>query len=57
LVSLAALLIAGGLSFLFVGRVAAGQPTPWFGLIERVDVYGYLLWVAVLSVALIRQKA
>lgn len=27
---------------------------PWFGLIERINVYGYLLWIAVLAIILLR---
>jgi hypothetical protein len=32
------------------------QPTMWFGLIERIDVYGYLLWVAMLAIVLLRRE-
>jgi hypothetical protein len=35
---------------------AAEQPTTWFGLIERINVYGYLLWVAVLAIVLLRAE-
>lgn len=35
-------------------RVAAGLPTPWFGLLERANIYGYMLWMAVLAVTLLR---
>jgi hypothetical protein len=35
-------------------RLAANLPTPWLGLTERINVYGYLLWVAVLATALLR---
>lgn len=38
----------------FATGVAANQPTPWLGVIERVTIYGYLQWVAVLSVTLLR---
>jgi CubicO group peptidase (beta-lactamase class C family) len=34
-------------------RLAAGLPTPGLGVIERIDVYTALLWMAVLSVALL----
>lgn len=40
----------------FVSRVAANQPTPWLGIIERANIYAYLLWVAVLSISLLRLK-
>jgi hypothetical membrane protein len=51
-----ALLVAGGLVFAWAGRVAAGGPTPWLGAVERMNIYGYLLWVAVFAVALVRRE-
>lgn len=51
------LLVAGVVGFSWAGRVAAGGPTPWLGAVERINIYGYLLWVAVLAVALIRREA
>lgn len=33
----------------FVSRVADNQPTPWLGVIERVNIYGFLIWVIVLA--------
>ncbi len=31
-------------------------PPQWFGLIERINVYGYALWVVVLAVVLLRAE-
>jgi len=36
-------------------RLAAHLPTPGLGIIERVNVYAYLLWVGVLAIGLLRQ--
>ena len=36
-------------------RLAAGLPTPGLGIIERVNVYAYLLWVGALAVGLLSQ--
>ncbi|HEY9207269.1 MAG TPA: DUF998 domain-containing protein [Candidatus Methanoperedens sp.] len=47
------LLVAGVVAFWLI---ATGQPTPWFGVIERINVYGYLLWVAVLAIVLLREE-
>jgi hypothetical protein len=55
-VTLAALVVGFVVTFARADRIAAGLPTPWLGLTERINVYGYLLWVAVLAVALIRQS-
>jgi hypothetical protein len=37
-------------------QLAAGEPTPWLGIIERINIYGYMLWLAVLSVVLLSAK-
>jgi hypothetical protein len=49
-------LLLVGMWSIFVGgaQIAAGQPTPFFGLMERITVYGYLAWVAVLAIVLLR---
>ena len=36
--------------------VGTGEPTPWIGALERVNIGAYLLWVAVLAVSLLRPK-
>jgi hypothetical protein len=33
-------------------RLAAGQPTSWLGIVERINLGAYLLWIAVLAVRL-----
>lgn len=38
----------------FASDIEADLATPWVGMIERIDVYAYLAWLAVLAVALIR---
>ena len=43
------LTFVGGLS------LAANRPTPWLGVYERVMIYAFMLWVAVLSIALVRE--
>ncbi|MFW9964033.1 MAG: DUF998 domain-containing protein [Candidatus Sifarchaeia archaeon] len=49
-------LVLGALPFLGVAQVEAGEPTPWVGLVERIMVYGYMLWVAVLASVLLRTE-
>jgi hypothetical membrane protein len=55
IVTLVTLLVVGMWS-IFVGgaQIAAEQSTPFFGLMERITVYGYLAWVAVLAIVLSR---
>lgn len=35
--------------------VAAMQPTPWLGIIERVSVYSPMIWMSVFAIALLRK--
>lgn len=51
-------LLVIGMWSIFVGgaQIAAQQPTPFFGVMERITVYGYLAWVAVLAIVLLRVK-
>ena len=35
-------------------RVAAQEPTPWLGVTERINIYGYMLWLLVFSIVLLR---
>jgi hypothetical protein len=48
-------LVAGASTFAYVPRMIDQQPTPWLGVIERMCLYGFLLWSAVLAIAVIRQ--
>lgn len=38
-----------------VRRVEAQRPTPWVGITERINIYGYLLWLEVLAIGLLRR--
>ena len=49
-------LLLGALPFLGVAQIEAGQPTPWVGVVERIMVYGYMLWVAVLAIVLLHAE-
>jgi hypothetical membrane protein len=51
------MIVFGALAGSSGARLAAGQPTPGFGVIERINIYGSLLWLAVLAVALLRRRA
>lgn len=48
------MLVFGVLAGLDGPRVDANLPTPFLGVTERINVGAYLLWVAVLAVALLR---
>jgi hypothetical membrane protein len=53
--TLATLLAFGAMTGVQGARLAAGLPTPWLGAVERIHIGAYLLWVAVLAVALLRR--
>jgi hypothetical protein len=36
-------------------EIAAGDPTPWMGLIERASYGAWLAWMAVLAISLLRR--
>jgi hypothetical protein len=46
----------GALTSLQAGRIEAGEPTPWAGIEERVNIYATMLWLAVLAIALSRAE-
>lgn len=33
---------------------AAREPSPWLGTAERVSIYAWMVWIAVLALALLR---
>jgi hypothetical protein len=37
-------------------RLAANLPTPWMGVYECINVFGFMLWIAVLAVGLLRAE-
>ncbi len=56
LATLLTVMVFGALAAPYGARLAAGQPTPGFGIIERVNVYATLLWMAALAIALLRRS-
>jgi hypothetical protein len=48
------LVIFGVMAGLDGPRLGAGLPTPWLGVTERINIGGYLLWVAALAIVLLR---
>jgi hypothetical protein len=54
IVSVVALIVCGLITSLDAPNVAANLPTPWIGVWERVNIGVFLLWVAILSISLVR---
>jgi uncharacterized protein DUF998 len=53
---LVTLLVAGISTYAMAGQLAAGEPTPWLGAVERINIGAFLLWVAALAVMLLRRE-
>ena len=52
-VSALTVLVFGALTGVQAPKLAAGAPTPWMGVSERVSIGAWLLWMAVLAVLLL----
>jgi hypothetical protein len=50
------LIVAGAWAGLDGPRLAANLPTPWLGVRERINIYGYMLWLLVLALVLWRAQ-
>jgi Protein of unknown function (DUF998) len=54
IVTLLAVIVFGSLAGSQGPALAAGQPTPWLGLTERINIYSFMLWAVVLAIVLLR---
>jgi hypothetical protein len=50
------LILFGALTGMASPQIGAGLPTPWLGIFERINVYGYILWVIALASILLRTE-
>ena len=50
------LLVFGALTGLEAPKLEANLPTPWMGVWERISIGAYMLWIAVLAVAIMHRK-
>jgi hypothetical protein len=55
-ISFVTFFVTAAATFVLAPRISAHEPTPWIGFIERVMIYDYLLWIAVLATMLLRQR-
>ena len=56
IVTILILFVFGALTGLESPRLGANVPTPWIGLWERINIFGFLLWVVVLAIGLLRVR-
>ena len=54
--SIVAIAGAGAITGSMSGPIPTGGATPWIGLVERISVYGWALWLVVLAIALGREQ-
>jgi len=52
--TLLVMVVFGVLTSFTMRGVGTGDPTPWVGIMERVNIGAFLLWVVVLAVSLLR---
>jgi hypothetical protein len=50
------LLVAGTWGAMDAPLVEANLPTPWLGVKERINIYGYIIWLAMMAVTLLRTQ-
>lgn len=53
--TVATMIVLGAASAPYGARLAAGLPTPGFGIVERITIYASMLWIAAFAVALVRR--
>lgn len=51
------LFVCGAWAFMDAPAIAQNLPTPWVGVRERINIYGYMLWMAVLAIVLLGERA
>ena len=56
-VSMLTVVVFGALTGVAATHLAAGEPTPWMGLFERISIAPWLLWMAVLHLVLSVERA
>jgi len=56
LATIAIILGSGALTGFAARQLAAGHPTPWLGVAERINIGVFLFWVAALAVTLLRDS-
>jgi hypothetical protein len=50
LITLLMLVVFAVWSFMDAPKIAQNLPTPWVGLRERANIYGYMIWLAVATI-------
>ena len=54
--TIAVVLVFGAITGIESPKLSDNDPTPWLGITERIAVFGSMVWIAALSVALIARE-
>jgi len=57
LITMATVFVTGAATFGYVGRMIGQQSTPGAGVVERISLYAFLLWIGILAVSLRQRQA
>lgn len=53
IITLLIVILFGALAGSLGAALAAGQPTPMLGLLERINIYSFMLWLVVFAIVLL----
>jgi hypothetical protein len=56
IVTMLLFIVCGVLAGLMQPQMSANLPTPMMGILERINIYGYMIWILILSSMLLRMK-
>jgi hypothetical protein len=56
IVTMVLFIVFGVLAGLMQPQYAANLPTPMMGIYERINIYGYMVWIVILSIMLLRMR-
>lgn len=56
IVTMALFIVFGVLAGFMQPQLAANLPTPMMGIWERINIYGYMLWIVILAIILLRSR-
>jgi len=56
ILTIIAMMVTGAIAGRDAPLIEANQPTPYLGILERITIYSFLMWVTALAAALIRRN-
>ncbi|HET7818378.1 MAG TPA: DUF998 domain-containing protein [Bacteroidia bacterium] len=56
IITMAVFITFGTLSGFMGDALSKNEPTPWMGIYERINIYGYMIWVIVFAILLVKRN-